>query len=184
MKLAVHWAPAVSVWTPGCTAAVAAGAHAGTLWAGAVPATPAKTRSAEATRAAAGTTRRRRIATTYPHRTAWLLAPELGLPGLSGDVQQDPSRPHGDHQGRATKGHERQGDAGDGKDADHGADVDERLTDHPRRDAGSQQGAEAVGGLQGRAHAENGEGGEKTDHQQRADEPQLLTDDGEDEVGV
>src|SRR2546421_9417629 len=28
MKLAVHWAPSVNVWTPGWTAAVPAGAHA------------------------------------------------------------------------------------------------------------------------------------------------------------
>src|SRR5205085_7802042 len=109
MKLAVHCAPPVSVCTPGWTAAVAAGAHVGAPWAGAVPATPAKTRRAEDARAATGTTRRRRIATTYPHGTGWIPAPQLRLAGLSGDVQQDPSGPHGDHQGRTAKGDERQG---------------------------------------------------------------------------
>src|ERR1044071_3208394 len=33
-KSAVHCAPAVNIWTPGCTVAVAAGAHAGAAGAG------------------------------------------------------------------------------------------------------------------------------------------------------
>src|SRR5438874_1954685 len=43
MKLAVHWPPAVMVWTPGWIAAVAAGAHAGAGLAG-----PTKTMSMRA----------------------------------------------------------------------------------------------------------------------------------------
>src|SRR3954452_5512028 len=47
MKLAVHWAPSVRVCTPGCTAAVAAGAHVGAALAdpaiASVPARAART---------------------------------------------------------------------------------------------------------------------------------------------
>src|SRR5205807_5765270 len=171
-------------WTPGCTAAVAAGAHVGALRAGATPATPANTTRAEARRAAAGRTRRVRMGTTYSEGPDCIPAGELLLTGLSGHVQQDPSRPHGDHQGRAAEGDERQRHAGDGEHPDHRPDVDEGLANDPRRDAGGEESAEAIGGLEGSAHAEDCEGSEQADHEEGADEAQLLTDDGEDEVGV
>src|SRR5947209_13548310 len=150
-------------------AAVAAGAHAGVLFAGARPAIPAKTTSRAPRSAARGTTRSGRIATTYPDRTRRKSAPEVRLSGLSRDVQQDSSRAHRDHERRPTEGDERQGNAGDRQDADDGADVDQGLADDPGSDPRRQQGAEAIGRLEGGAHAEDGEGDEQADHQQGAD---------------
>src|SRR5260370_34133398 len=120
MTFAVHCAPWVSVCTPGCTAAVAAGAQAGELRAGASPATPENTTSSTPRRAAKGRTRGVRIATTYPHRTVGKAAPEPLLTGLSGDVQQDPGGAHRDHERRPTGRDERQRDARHRADTDHG----------------------------------------------------------------
>src|SRR3954470_24398624 len=92
MKFDVHWAPLVSVCTPGWTGAVAAGAHEGALRAGATPATPAKTTSTAARRAAAGRTRSGRITTTYPDGAGRRTAPKPLLSGLIGSVGQCSAR--------------------------------------------------------------------------------------------
>ena len=57
-------------------------------------------------------------------------------------------------------------------------------TDDPGGDARGEQRAEAVGRPQRGPHAEHREGDEQADDEQRADQAELLTDDGEDEVGV
>ena len=74
--------------------------------------------------------------------------------------------------------------AGDRQGAGDGADVDDGLADDPAGDPGGQQGTEPVGGPQRRPHAEHGQGAEEDQHQGAADQPELLADDGEDEVGV
>src|SRR5205807_2415817 len=176
MKLAVHWAPLVKVCTPGWMAPVPAAWAAGII---VRPAPTSRARTAEAARA-----RRARMSENVPRRGTSIPGRANFLTALTAHVQEDPSCRHGDHQRRAAKGDERQGHAGDRKDADDGADVDESLADDPRRDAGRQEGTETVGRLEGGAHPEDGEGGEEGDDEQGAEQPQLLADDGEDEVGV
>src|SRR4051794_24227775 len=96
-KLAVHWAPWVSVWTPGWMAAVEAGAHDGALRAGAIDAIPANTIKATPRRAARERRRSGRMNATYSHSPLRNSAPERFLTGLSGDVQQYAGGTHGDH---------------------------------------------------------------------------------------
>ena len=103
---------------------------------------------------------------------------------LSGDVQEQSDAGHGDHERRAAERDERQRHTGDGQHADHGADVHEGLDQDPRRDAGGEEHAVVVGGPQRGADAGHAERHEQGDHQDGADEPELLGDDGEDEVGV
>src|SRR3954451_1849457 len=100
MKLAVHWAPWVSVWTPGWMAAVAAGAHTGALRAGAIEAMPLNKTSSAPARPASERRRSGRICPTYPHVTRRNRAPKRDLSGLSGDIEQDSGGTHGDHQRR------------------------------------------------------------------------------------
>ena len=71
-----------------------------------------------------------------------------------------------------------------GSRADDRADVDHRLADDPHRGAGGDERTEPVGRAQRGARAEDAERDEQPDHEEAPDEPELLADDGEDEVGV
>ena len=73
---------------------------------------------------------------------------------------------------------------GDREQPDDRADVDHGLPDDAHRDPGGEQRAEAVGGAQRHPDPEDREADEERDHEQPADQPELLADDREDEVGV
>ncbi len=97
---------------------------------------------------------------------------------------QHPGRGQCDHERAAAVGDERQRQAGDRHDPDHAADVDDRLPDEPDRDAGRDQSPELVVDPAGDAQPGVGEHAEEQQHDQAADDAQLLGDDGEDEVVV
>ena len=100
------------------------------------------------------------------------------------DVGEDAGAEHRDHERRAADRQERQRDARHGQQPDDRADVDHGLPDDPRGDAGGEQHAEAIGRALRDPEADEPEAGEQPEHEQAADEAELLADDREDEVGV
>ena len=104
--------------------------------------------------------------------------------GPTGDVQEDARREHGDDERGAAVADERKGDALVRERADRDADVEHRLQPDPGGDADGQQRAlqltrSSTGGDPGDHQRE-----EQADHEDAAHQPELLADDGEDEVGV
>ena len=76
------------------------------------------------------------------------------------------------------------GNAGDGQHAHHRPDVDEGLRSDPGHYPEREQSAEAVPRLHRRPDAEPHEPDEQGEHEHGADDPELLADDREDEVGL
>ena len=100
------------------------------------------------------------------------------------DIEQQAGRGHRHEQRRATGGEERQGQAGDREESGHATGVDDRLHTEPGGDAAGEKHAEPIGCRQGGLDAEPHEEGETAEHGERADEAELVGDDGEDEVAV
>ncbi len=103
--------------------------------------------------------------------------------GVGGDAdEQADGDGAGDHAG-PTVGHEGQRDPGHGEELGHATDDDRRLGDDARRQARRQEGAEVVLRPPRRHEASDGEEGEEQDDRAGPDQPQLLADGREDEVG-
>src|SRR5439155_6427753 len=102
----------------------------------------------------------------------------------SSDRYQRAHRDQRHDQRRSSERHERQRDAGDRKHARGASEVDERLCPQPRRDARGEESAEGVRRADGDAHARVDEDAEERQHDQLAEETELLAEDREDEVGV
>ena len=100
------------------------------------------------------------------------------------DVREDAGAEHRDHERRAAGRQERQRDARHRQQADDRAEIDRGLADDPRGHAGREQHAEPVGRAPRDVEADEAEAGEQREHEQAADEAELLADDREDEVGV
>ena len=112
--------------------------------------------------------------------------PAAGARGvrLPGHVREHARADHRDHERRAARRQERQRDARHRQQPDDRAEVDHGLADDPRGDAGREQHAESVGRASRDVEADQAEAREQREHEQAADEPELLADDREDEVGV
>ena len=106
----------------------------------------------------------------------------LGL--VAGEVGQEAAAEQGQGEGRPARGHQRQRDAGDGQEPDHVTDVDGRLGDEPDRQRRRHHADPRVGVAGGDPQADVGQRREQPDDRDRAEEPQLLADDREDEVVV
>src|SRR3990170_8131471 len=113
-------------------------------------------------------------------RCIWLLGTFLHR--LTRDRYEDPYGGETDDQRRPAGADERERDPGHGQEGDDDADVDERLDAQPGGDPGGKQSTERVGRPHGRPDASVGEDEEQEDHGPGADQPELLTNDGEDEV--
>lgn len=101
---------------------------------------------------------------------------------LAGDREEDTDRREAHDERRPAGAHERQRDPGDRQERDDDRDVDERLECQPGRDARRQQATERVGRAERDPHAVEGEDEEEADDDEPAEQPELLGDDGEDEV--
>ena len=121
--------------------------------------------------------RRRAVATARRQR-----AGRLGL--AAGEADEQAEGDQRGHQRGAAVGHQRQRDADDGQQGQHHADVDDHLAEQPDHDAEGRVAHERVGGLAGDPDRGVGDGEEQRDHQQGADQAELLAEHGEDEVGV
>src|SRR5699024_4719767 len=91
---------------------------------------------------------------------------------------------HGGNERGSTVGDERQRNTGDRHKTDHGGDVDHGLADDPRHKGDGGQSRER--GLDPAGHPQSGtaQNTEQAQDYEGADEPELLTDNGEDEVGL
>jgi hypothetical protein len=101
-----------------------------------------------------------------------------------GEGQQHPDGGQRDQQGRAAEGDEGQRDPGDRQQTDDGAHVDDRLAAQPGGDARGGEPHEQVVGVLRDPDAGVDQDGEQGHHRERAQQAQLLPDDGEDVVGV
>ena len=106
-------------------------------------------------------------------------------PGLgAGERHQQTERDQRGQQRRPTVGHQRERDADHRQQGEHHADVDHHLHGEPDRDAGRHVAHERVLGAQRDPDPGVGDGQEEREHQQGADQAELLAEHGEDEVGV
>src|SRR5829696_9178204 len=96
------------------------------------------------------------------------------------DTEPDGQR----HERGATVADERQRDPGDRHDADHHPDVHERLEQEHRGEPRTEQRPERVPGLPGAGEDAPQQGAEQHEDDNRADEPELLGQDREDEVAL
>ncbi len=102
---------------------------------------------------------------------------------LVGDAQQQGDEDVVGHEGAAAVGDERERDAGQRHDPGDAADDDERLQAEDEGEAGGQQLLERVVGPDGNAQPAAYEEDEGHEQGGGAQQPQLLADCGEDEVG-
>ena len=107
-----------------------------------------------------------------------------GLGLAAGEADQQAERDQRRQQRGPAVGDQRQRDADDGQHRQHHADVDHHLAEQPDHDAEGDVADERVLGAAGDPDRGVGDGEEEPDHQQRADQPELLAEHGEDEVGV
>ena len=107
-----------------------------------------------------------------------------GLGLAAGEADQQAERDQRRDQRRAAVGDQRQRDADDGQQREHHADVDHHLAEQPDHDAEGHVADERVGGVGGDPDRGVGDGEEQADHQQGADQAELLAEHREDEVGV
>src|SRR5206468_3776775 len=105
-------------------------------------------------------------------------------PVIHRDVKEDPDRAEEAGEARASVGDERQRDAGQRREPENGREVDRGLAADEGGDACCKSLAKRVAAVQRDAKARVGEERERADHRRRADETELLADDGEDHVGV
>ncbi len=101
-----------------------------------------------------------------------------------GEGEQHAQCQQGGQQRRTAERHQGQGHSGDRQQADDGAHVHHRLYDDPRGDAGGGEPDEQVVAAVRDAQPRVAEHPEQAHHHQAADQPQLLPDDRQDEVGV
>ena len=106
----------------------------------------------------------------------------LGCSVIRGDVKEDPHGREQYDEARPAVGDERERDPGQRGDAEHGREVDGRLTADERRDPGGEQLPERVAAAQRDREAGERERGEGGDHGCRPDQPELLADHREDHV--
>src|SRR5438105_8184444 len=106
------------------------------------------------------------------------------LLALRRDVQQYADGAQRDGQRRATITYEGQGNAGRGQRHRDSRDVDQRLDRDPGGDAAGEERAERIRGLERDPVTAIGKKAEEGEHRGGADQPGLLADDREDEIGV
>ena len=105
-------------------------------------------------------------------------------PGVVGDAQQDgDQRPVREERGAARR-QERHGQAGERDDPGDPADDDEALQRHGEGQAGGEQLAEAVAGAERGAQAALHEQGVEHEDREQPDQPDLLAEARDDEVGL
>src|SRR5712691_6922371 len=100
------------------------------------------------------------------------------------DVKENPRRAESCDQTRASVGDERQRDARERRDREHGREVDRRLAADQHREPGGEQLAERILAVERSPEAGPSERGVGGDHPSRAEEPELLADGREDHVRV
>src|SRR5918992_4871846 len=138
------------------------------------------------------TPRSRSAAATASDGTTWPAVPPAAIRHASSgggalidrDVKEDADAREQDDEARAAVRDEREGDAGQRREPEHGGQVHGRLPAHERGDAGGDELPERISAAEGDGEARERERRERADDEQRADQPELLADDGEDHVGV
>src|SRR5262245_39243073 len=100
------------------------------------------------------------------------------------DVQEDPHRRHRDQERRASGRHERERQPLRREEPHDNSQVDDGLVDQERRDSEREERAERIGDPESNPDAAPEEEAEEGDRHHCADEPELLAEDREDEVGV
>ena len=100
------------------------------------------------------------------------------------NVQQDTDGHETDADGRAAVGDERQGDTGHRHERSDDGHVHPGLEDQPDGDAGRQQRPRGIRCGERDADALERDDQEEHDDRERAEEPELVAEDGEDRVGV
>src|SRR5581483_1202954 len=100
------------------------------------------------------------------------------------DVKEDPDAEERDHEARPAVRDERERNPGQGSEPEDGREVDRRLAADERGDAGREPLPERVLAPDRETQPRVGEGAVAGDEDGRADEAELLADDGEDHVRV
>ena len=103
---------------------------------------------------------------------------------IATDVKEDADGGERDHEARATIGDERERDARQRREPEDGGEVDCGLGADERDDSGRERLAERIGAAKRDSQAGVGEGNVGGDDPERADQAELLGDDGEDHVRV
>ena len=102
----------------------------------------------------------------------------------AGDIRQQPGGKQDDNERRAAVRDKRQRDAGDRQQAGHGANIDNRLRQEPRRYARGHEALERGRGAPGHLRAHDPDGRKQAQDEQAADKPGLLADNRKYEVRV
>jgi hypothetical protein len=108
----------------------------------------------------------------------------LDDPLIHRDVKEHPDAAEHHQQRRAAVGDERQRDARERREPEHGREVDCRLPADERRDPRREPLPERIAALERDLEPDPGEDREPADQHGRADQPELLPDDREDHVRV
>src|SRR5436305_10663879 len=102
----------------------------------------------------------------------------------AGDVKEDADGGEADDEARAAIGDERQRDSRQRRKPHYRGKVDRRLAANEDRQTRCEGLPERIPAAQRDPQADVGEGDVRSDQSRRADETELLADDGEDHVGV